>query len=529
MALLLAGCSAGSPEPQAEVGLDIALPVSTPEPKPASGGVVRMYMPANADITDPLKVNTEEMLGFFSLIYESLISISPDGRLTAELAENWASEDGGRTWRVNLRSDVKWHGTQQRLSAHDVAATFERLQLLGEDSYYAFCLDKISSIEAVNNTTLTVSMKEGGYASLYALTFPVLMNGAASYVPTGTGPYMAKGFDGEGYELAANEGWWKQRPYIDSFIFYERDSNDTALASYSAGQLDFVPTSSATAGTYRQEPDTTVRDVMTQSVEIMLINSHSSALSDVRVRQAIAYALDRGKVISNIYMNRARACDVPIAPDSWLYDTKSKVYDYNLTQAAALMAEAGWEDVDGDGMLEYGGLPLSEMSLQLLVNDSLDGARRSAASAIAEQLVELGISVEVITAPYSMAESNSQYLRMLLNGEYDIALIGLNLGRDADLTEVLAQGGAANYGNYYDGELYELSRRIITAGDEASYRAAAQAFQGKFVEKMPFIVLYFRLNSIICSSEIKGLTDEREPDIMRAVEKWYIYTTDGLQ
>ena len=99
MALLMAaltafsGCGRAAP---GEGEAEIAVPVSTPEPQPITGGEVRMYIPTNADVTDPLKVNTEEMLSFFSMIYESLVSISADGRLTAELAENWSTEDGER-------------------------------------------------------------------------------------------------------------------------------------------------------------------------------------------------------------------------------------------------------------------------------------------------------------------------------------------------------------------------------------------------------------------------------------------------
>lgn len=528
MALLIAaltvfsGCARSMSADQDEA--EIAVPMATPEPQPITGGEVRMYIPSNADVTDPLRVNTEEMLNFFSMIYESLVSISADGKLTAELAESWTTEDGGKTWNIKLREWVTWHGHDISLTARDIILTFERLQTLGEDSYYSYCTNTIESIETIDNQNIKVVMKSGGYASLYALTFPVMMAGDAAARPVGTGPYKYDGYRDGGVALTANDTWWKQRPYIDSFLFVERDSNDVALASYSAGQLDMVPTSSTTAGKYRQEGITTVQDVMTQSVEIMLVNSTSSALSDVRVRQAIAYGLDRSKIISNIYMNRAQSCDVPVAPDSWIYDSKSKLYDYNVSKALSLLAEAGWSDVDDDGRLEKGGMALTELSLMLLVNDSTDSARKNAASAIAEQLGEIGISVEVVTAAYSVGQTGGEYMDMLKNGEYDIALIGLNLGRDSNLTNVMASGGSANYGNYYDYELDTLARAMMSAGDEAAYRDAASAFQLAFAQKLPFIPLYFRLNSIVYSADIKGMTDVREPDIMRSVDKWYMFT-----
>lgn len=524
MAALMAFSGCGRRAASGEEEAEIAVPVSTPEPQPITGGEVRMYIPINAGITDPLKVNTEEMLSFFSMIYESLVSISADGKLTAELAENWSTEDGGKTWNIKLREWVTWHGHDVSLTARDVILTFERLQAIGEDSYYSYCTDSIEAIEAIDNQNIKVTTKSGGYASLYALTFPVMLGGEASARPVGTGPYKYEGYRDGGVALTANESWWKQRPYIDSFLFIERDSNDVALASYSAGQLDLVPTSSTTAGKFRQEGITVVQDVMTQSMEIMLVNSASGALQDVRVRQAIAYGLDRSKIISNIYMNRAQSCDVPVAPDSWIYDSKAKLYDYNVSKALALLAEAGWSDVDDDGILEKGGMALTELSFTLLVNDSTDSTRKNAASAIAEQLGELGINTEVVTAAYTVGQTEGEYMDMIKNGEYDIALMGFNLGRDSNLTELMAMDGAANYGNYYDYELDMLAGAMMSAGDEAAYRDAASAFQMAFAQKLPFIPLYFRLNSIVYSADIKGMTDVREPDIMRSVDKWYMFT-----
>lgn len=519
--IALSGCGRAATGENEE---EIAVPVATPSPQAATGGEVRMYIPTNADVTDPLKVNTEEMLSFFSMIYESLVTISSDGKLAAELAENWTSEDGGKTWNIKLREWVTWHGHDRSLTARDVVLTFERLQSLGEDTYYSYCVKAIESMEATDERNLKVVMKSGGYASLYALTFPVMQGGEATARPVGTGPYQYEGYRDGGILLTANTGWWKQRPYIDSFLFVERDSNDVALASYSAGQLDMVPTTATTAGKYRQEGITTVQDVMTQSLELMLVNSTSTALNDIRVRQAIAYGLDRSKIISNVYMNRAQSCDVPIAPDSWIYDSRSKLYDYNVSKALALLAEAGWTDVDDDSRLEKGGMALTELNLMLLVNDSTDSTRKNAAASIAEQLEELGIGVEVVTASYTAGQTKGEYLEMLKNGEYDIALIGINIGRDYNLTEVMASGGAANYGNYYDYELDALARIMMSAGDEASYRDAASEFQLAFAEKLPFIPLYFRLNSIVYSSDIKGMTDVREPDIMKNVDKWYMFT-----
>ena len=137
LSLAMLGCSKGGEQQKETLGLDIDVPI-TEETLPAAGGEIKMYIPTNADLTDPLSVNTEEMMNFFSLVYESLITINNDGKLNPELAENWTSEDGGKTWTVNLRTGVTWHKVGRNFTANDVTATFERLKTLGEDSYYYY-------------------------------------------------------------------------------------------------------------------------------------------------------------------------------------------------------------------------------------------------------------------------------------------------------------------------------------------------------------------------------------------------------
>lgn len=516
--LFCGGCGNGDGE---EAEATPLLPTPSPTPAPQRGGEIRLPMPLNADITDPLQVNTEEMLSFFSLLYESLITIGPDGRLVAELAESWSGDESARVWTVTLRSGVKWHSGAD-LSAYDVTATFTRLKDLGASSYSAYEADKIESMRALDPLTLEITMKEGGYASLYALTFPIMEGGQPAATPVGTGPFMLESWSGEQVRLVANEAWWKQRPYLDAITFVERDSNDTALASYRAGQLDMVPSSNTSVGSYRDD-NTIVLDIMTQTAELLLINNTNANLRDINVRKALACALDRGQIISNIYMNRAQPCDVPIPPDSWVYDSASKVYDYNQARALELFAAAGWEQDPETGELEKDGRALS---IRLLVNDSSDTTRREAAGLVADQLTDLGITVEVITAAHTLGETDSDYMQALQTGAYDLCLLGINLGRDCDLTSVMEPGGAAHYGNYSSPELTSLAQDVVSAKNETGYRQAAIAFQKAFVENLPFIVLYFRLNSVVYSSEIQGVTQVREPDIMYGVDQWYILSQD---
>ncbi len=499
-----------------------ALLAPTPTPSPVRGGTLRLAMPENADISDPLSVNTKEMLGFFSLIYESLIEIDQSGVVTPCLAENWSCDDTGLVWTMKLRSSARWHDTGLAISASDVIYSFQCIKQSG--GYYSYAADKIDNIQAGENGTVIVTMKQQGLSSLYALNFPIKESPttAISDRSAGTGPYSISSTIGEKVVLEVNKNWWKEEPYISKIEFYQRSSNDVSIASYAAGQLDMVFTSSLSVGRYREDGVTNVLDIMTQTAEVMLFNYANSDLATKQVRQAIAYAIDRSTIITNVYMNRARACDVPIAPDSWLYNSRSKVYDYNTELALNLFEQAGWADTDGDGYLEKNGRRYEEMTLKLLVNKSTDSTRETAAGVIASQLEAIGIHVEVVTAGFTLGDENSEYVQMLENGEFDIALTGFNLSRDCDILPYIDASGEYNYGGYRGDSLSILAKTLNTARDESACREAADNLQMSFVEELPFATLYFRLSSILYNASVCGLSNEREPNPLSNIANWYI-------
>lgn len=129
-------------------------------------------------------------------------------------------------------------------------------------------------------------MKQQGIASLYALNFPIIENPTASTsrYGAGTGPYYITSISGDKVTLEINQNWWKEEPYIEKIEFYQRSSNDVSLASYVAGQLDMVFTSSLSVGRYREDGVTNVMDVMTQTAEVMLFNYGNSELSNPLVQ-----------------------------------------------------------------------------------------------------------------------------------------------------------------------------------------------------------------------------------------------------
>ena len=112
---------------------------------------------------------------------------------------------------------------------------------------------------------------------------------------------------------------------------------------------------------------------------------------------------------------------------------------------------------------------------------------------------------------------------MLKEGDFDIALCGFNMSMAYDLRAVLSSSGDRNYGRYSSAEMDSLVTALYMSKDEAETRANAGALMKGFTEELPFMVLYYRMNSLIYTSELKGVTALRKPDILRNIENWYMY------
>jgi peptide/nickel transport system substrate-binding protein len=479
-----------------------------------------MAMPENLSVGnesyDPLLVRTEESLALFSLVYEPLIAINEANGLTPCLAAKWSRFAGDeRSWLISLRESAVFH-SGERLCADDVVHSFNSLKHHGMGSHYSRTLAQVASIVKVDEFTVRVTMHNTGIMELYALDFPIQR--ADGSVFNGTGPYSVSSYDDERITLRANPNWWDRTPYISQIEFLARDSNDTALASYSAGQLDFVPTAQLSAGRFGENGVTEVRDHMTQNMETLLFNHRRHPTMDADFRKALSRAINRSPIISNIYMNRARSCDVPVPPDSWLYSGGSLI-SHDPAAAETLFSQLGCTKND-EGILMNGDTPIE---LTLLTSGTTDNTTRSdAAGMIASQLWEFGITVKVVTAPHSYGEAESEFMNALASMDWDIALVGFNLAASNDLRSYLTTDGSNNFGKFSGIVFTDELKAIRIADDEESLREAFRLLEVKFTEHLPFLVLYFRLNSVVFSAKLKGVAALREPYLLRGIKNWYL-------
>ena len=476
--------------------------------------VVIGYIDPGYATFSPLLTNNWNMVSVNQLVYESVVDLDENMKPVPMLADNWTQE--GKSWTFNLRSGIQFHNGYE-LTGYDVVRSYQTLMQAGETNPYYARLQMIETMDAPDLYTLTVTARTASLITLYAMTFPVMQyESLYDEMPRGTGPYWYIQSDGEGNaRLEANPLWWKQQPEVKSVVIRRYYNPGDAIEAIRTNQIDMLSTKSTKASLSRKLSGLTSMDYATLTYEALIPNLNEDRLtSDLNVRQAIMYALDRSVLASSGYLDMAIQCEVPILPASWLYESQSAIYYYSPERALQLMHNAGWYDLTGDGRLnKRAGVLLSEPRVTLLTyNESTTSIRENAAKLIAEYLERVGFNVTVSVL------SKARVVQKIKDREYDLALVGLNLSEVPNMAAVLKSGGALNLNHYSNEEMDQLLSRIETADSEELLQKVYSDVQMTVVNRLPILGLLFRTGTVLSTRSIGGLTALRAYDTFNGFE-----------
>ena len=340
--------------------------------------------------------------------YDTLVCYDENGEIRGELAESWDVSDDGLTYTFTLRDGVKFSdGTE--LTAEAVKTSLKgAIENLGQwNGSFGVTSSIIASIDAPDKKTFVMTLSQPYYGVLNDLTManplgivnPAAFDGDSYEIcaqqTMGTGPYMYAGdFDGTTYTFVHNPYYWGEAPEADSFQVKVIEDNDARVLALRNGEIDAIIGSNNLSydGYSELSGDSTygtaINDEGTMTRYIGL-NLSQAPFDDVRVRQAIAYALDKDTLCSSVFQGIERPADKLFMTDKPYCDVEQAIYPFNLEKANELMDEAGWVDGDGDGIREKDGRKLEFTLIYYTQIGSLDDAILT----IGSQLSEIGFSI----------------------------------------------------------------------------------------------------------------------------------------
>ena len=351
----------------------------------------------------PLNMDVQNNIGT-KLCYEGLVNYE-NGEVVPCLAESWEFSDDGTALTFHLKEGVTFHdGTP--FNAEAVKTDFEFAHPNPNFSNIS-AVAKVESIEVVDEYTVTFHYPNAYFAYLMDFCYPETMvlvspavleegNYQSMNGVVGTGPYVYEEIvDGDYVRFVRNENYWGEQPYYDEVIVKYIPDASARLQALQSGEIDLIYGSALlTWDDYQQAlslPNIAGAVAESDSKTRNLVLNASGVLSDLKVREAVAYAIDKETLSEGLTYGEETPAD-HLFPDGIPYtDVELNVVrTYDPEKANALLDEAGWMMNESTGIREKDGQALSLK----YTYDSGDALNKSLATAIKSQLAAVGINVE---------------------------------------------------------------------------------------------------------------------------------------
>ena len=474
----------------------VVLAVMSPAvPAPAPTALLRVGMEAQPTTMDPGLSTDLYSQQVYSHVLEPLLQLDTEGAPRPALAESWAVSTDGRVWTFRLRQNVKFHdGTD--FTADDVKFTLERILNPDTRSPQRGLLSQIAGVEAADRHTVRIRTQ--------AAFVPILTNLAtAAYIlprayhtrvgrdfarrPVGTGPYKwIEWVADERIVLEANPDYYGGRPAMERVQFRFIPEASVRLAELESGGTDLI------AGVPAQDLRRLrvsllldLHEVIGTNYRLIAFNTSVKPFDDVRVRQAIAHAVDKQKVVDVVWPGRGVVAEGPIPPTSWAHDPGFKGIGFNLNRAKQLMAEAGHA---------------SGFDMNYLITAGEESQREVAL--IIDQLKQININVKVTAVEFPTL------LDRLLKANYDVLRVGWTVNPEPDAllyspfhTSAIGGFNFTKYRNPRVDELLDRGRTVTNQNDRIRiYRDA----QRMIVQDAPMVFIFHEKRTYATRKAVAG-------------------------
>jgi peptide/nickel transport system substrate-binding protein len=354
-----------------------AAPALAASPSPSATGLVEPVLKVgfsyDIDGMNPLVNYSGLSWEIFRLDYNFLTWYDETNQPVPELATAWETSPDGKVWTFTIRSDVTWHDGVP-LTARDIAFTYN-LILDNQIYFYMSYLQDVTKVEAPDDATVVITSRKPN-SQMLALYVPILPEHLWGKIdpekletlkdpPTvGTGPFaIAEVEKGRFVKMSANLEYFAGRPNVNTLLFQIYTTEDALVQDYKNGTLDIgvfeVPTSLRSVASV---PGSKTVSAPTVGFTMLAFNCWTSPkskgnplLQDARIRQAVAWALDKTRIADASMSGAAKVGTSVLSPamGDWHWEpTADQLVTYDSAKAKAILDAAGYIDRDGDGVRE---------------------------------------------------------------------------------------------------------------------------------------------------------------------------------
>jgi peptide/nickel transport system substrate-binding protein len=471
---------------------------------PFPGGTITAAMMFSEETLDP----AVRWTGWYvrrAGIYETLFANDENMVLTPELATGY-KRVSDTEWEISLREDVTFHdGTP--FNADAVVYSFER-GVLDESNSRHTEYDFIDSVEKKDDYTVTITTEEAYAPTIATLTDPLVSIVSPNVVDPsteagGTGPFKLVKFEPKvSLSMIRNDNYWGGPVKLESAIFEIIQEPQTRAYMLEAGEVDMargIP--QAEADIIDGKSDLDVISKETLRTYFMYVNTEKAPLNDVKVRQAINYAIDRDQIVETALEGVGGVPAKSVFPSvmQWSANDDLEGYLHNQTEALSLLADCGITDTDGDGWLDYDGSPF-ELSIKTYTTRP---ECPPTAEVIVTQLRDIGItaSVQILESAALTADMKA--------GNYDLALYAWCVAPTGDPDYFLSKhfestGYYTGWTGYSNPEVDQLIEQGRTTFDDDTRWDYYKQVQEQILVDSPKIFVFYLNELVGLNTGVKG-------------------------
>lgn len=449
---------------------------------------------ADARTLDPQKAIDTPTVRVYNQIYDGLVKKDNDMNIVPGLAESWNKVDERRTI-FNLRKGVKFHNGET-LTAKDVKFTLDRMK---NQPTVSFLISEIELINVIDDYTVEIVTKNGFGPLLSHLSHPgaVILNEKAvtnsseryDQNPVGTGPYILdKWLAGDRIFLKANPEYYLGKSAIENIVIKAIPEGTNRTIALETGEADIV---------YDVDPvdidkiksNNDLKFLYEQSLgnSYLGLNTQHKPFDDVRVRQAIAYAINVDDIIEVVYKNTAIPGSSPISPKIPGYNKDVKNYEYNVEKAKKLLAEAGYPN---------------GFKTSIWINDNT--SRKDIATILQDQFKTIGIDAAIETLEWGA------YIDRTAAGEHDMYILGwVTVTGDPDyglypVFHTSAHGRAGNRSFYSNATVDRLLDEARISTDQEKRMDNYREIQRIIQEEIPSITMVYNNQNVATQKYVEN-------------------------
>lgn len=499
-----------------------------------AGGEMKFVVMSDPIYLCPPMATDSASSDVYQFMFEGLLKVDKGMKIIPGIAEMPTISADNKTFTFKLRKDVKWHDGKPFTSA-DVKFSYEWIMDKDVNSPRVNYFTYVDSVEAPDPYTVIVKMKQVDSSMMWTFTYPYIIpkhiwenvprnnakirEYAADFInnkPIGLGSFKFVSFKkSERVEMVANTDYYEGRPNFDKLTVMIAGSTVASALKVETGEGDMTAVNEADIPRMKTKSNINTFVYNRAAFDALIYNTASPYFDDVRVRQAVSYAINRDALIAGIYKGLAAPAYGSYYPSMWCYTTQGVTkYNYDLNKAKQLLDQAGWK-VGKNGIRQKNG---KEFSFVLLTNKG-NAIREKLIVVIQSQLKLLGIKVEP-----RIVEWNTFLTKYVYTKKFDAYMGGFQGGATGDQSTFYHSNpaiGKMNYGSYKNTRIDELYNKVKLTFDTEAQKKMYAEIQQILSKEVPYTYIAYRKNAYSINKKVKG-AQVYDIDGFMYFDDWYI-------